>query len=113
VVEKWDSSKIPGAKRGGKSKGKQGAAKLERLHDSKGGHIPYAGCRSEDAASSIRLRCGHAAYRSSGFSPDTDGGALEVDSGGQERQAFEDVQLIKRSLHLATGNACTFAANQG
>jgi hypothetical protein len=26
---------------------------------------------------------------------DTDGGALEVDVGGQERQAFEDVQLIK------------------
>jgi hypothetical protein len=72
VVEKWDSSKI-----GGKTQGRlQGeAGRGQGLHDSKGGHIQHTGCRSRRGELNPGSdHCGHAGCRSSGSSPDTDGG---------------------------------------
>jgi hypothetical protein len=72
VVEKWDSSKI-GGKRGG-SIGKHGGG--QGLHDNKGGHIQHTGCRSRRGELNPGSGCGHAGCRSSGSSPDSNGGAL-------------------------------------
>jgi hypothetical protein len=66
------------------------------LHDSKGEHIQHPGCRLRRGELDPRSGCGHADCRSSGSSPDTDGGAFSVGGGGQGWQALEDVQLIKR-----------------
>jgi hypothetical protein len=69
-VEKWDSSKI-GGRRGG-SKGKPGGAK--GYTTARAGHIQHTGCGSRRGDLNPGSGCGHAC--SSGFSPDTDGGAL-------------------------------------
>jgi hypothetical protein len=72
-TRKWNSSKI-GGKRGG-SKGKQGSAKgYTTVRPS--GHIQHTGCRSRRGEINPGLCCRHAGCRSSGSSPDTDGGAL-------------------------------------
>jgi hypothetical protein len=67
---------------------------MQGLHDSKGGHIQHTGCRTRRVELSLESGCGHAGCRSSGSSPNTDGGALKVGGGGQGSQVLDDVQLM-------------------
>jgi hypothetical protein len=98
VVEKRDLSKIGGRKRGGSIRGSRERPKVTRqqgrAHPTHG--LPLNFELNPGSG------CGHAGCRSSGSSPDTDGGALYVGGGGQGRQALEDVQSTElRTLVLS------------